>query len=173
MDSLPGLSSVDLLVLLKLAAHQDEVSSVRRIGDDLGLSKSSVSNSIRRLRELDLVKDTDERERRINKLAVRGFLEHAVRWCSPAKVGDFELGLPTAHSAEPLANKLSGDDDPLVLPLRHGPFRGRAVSPIHPNAPRAAQADPKLLRLLAIVDAFRVGRARDRQVAAEELRACL
>jgi len=44
---------------------------------------------------------------------------------------------------------------------------------VAPLAPRAAAHDPKLLMLLALVDAFRIGRARDREVAAAELGACL
>jgi len=88
-------------------------------------------------------------------------------------VGEFELGLPTAHAAAPFKQKLTGDDDPVVIPLPQGPLRGRAVSPLHPLAPAAAAKDPKLHRLLAIVDAFRIGRARDRQLAVSELRACL
>jgi hypothetical protein len=109
----------------------------------------------------------------VNKLMARDFLEHGVRWIAPAKVGDFQLGLPTAHSFESLARKLAGDPDPVVLPLPQGPVRGRAVSPLHPRAPAAAERDPDLLRLLAIVDALRMGRTRDREVAVAELRACL
>jgi hypothetical protein len=38
---------------------------------------------------------------------------------------------------------------------------------------RSAAKDPKLYRLLAVVDALRIGRARDREIAAAELRAWL
>jgi hypothetical protein len=166
------LLPVDLLVALKLASSEGEATTIRSLEQDLGLSKSAVAYSLGRLRELDLVKD-EPGGRRINKLLLRDCLEHAVRWIAPAKVGDFELGLPTAYAAEPLKRKLSGDEDPVVIPLPHGPLRGRAVPPIHPLAPAAAAKDPKLHRLLAIVDALRIGRARDRQAAAAELRACL
>jgi hypothetical protein len=84
----------------------------------------------------------------------------------------FELGLPTAHAAGPLAGKFVGDADPLVMP-RHGPMRGRAVTPLHALAPQAAANDARLHHLLALMDVFRIGRARDRQVAAAELRARL
>jgi biotin operon repressor len=166
------LLAIDLLVALKLAASEGEPASLRLLEQDLGLSKSAVANSIHRLRELDLVKDGPD-GRRVNKLLLRDCLEHAARWIAPARVGDFELGLPTAHAAEPLKGKLSGDDDPVVIPLPHGPLRGRAVTPLHPLAPAAAAKDAKLHRLLAVVDALRIGRARDRELAAAELRACL
>jgi hypothetical protein len=171
MDS--KLLPVDLLVVMKLAAHEGEPTSLRQLEEDLGLSKSAVANSLQRLRGLSLLSAGPLHSCRVNRFLLRDCLEHAVRWIAPASVGDFELGLPTAHTTEPLKDKLAGDEDPVVIPLRHGPLRGRAVSPLHPLAPAAAAKDPKLHRLLAIVDALRIGRARDRQLAAAELRACL
>ena len=86
MDIAHSLSSADVLVLLKLAAHhRDAIASVRQLESELGLSKSSVGNSIRRLRNFDLVKDDEHGGGRLNKLALRDFLEHAVRWLLPAK----------------------------------------------------------------------------------------
>jgi len=167
------LLSIDLLVAMKLVVHEGEPTSVRQLEDELGLSKSAAANSLQRLREFDLVKNDAARGRRVNKLLLRDCLEHAVRWIAPAHVGEFELGLPTAHAAEPFKQRLTGDDDPVVIPLPHGPLRGRAVTPLHPLAPAAAAKDPSLYRLLCVVDALRIGRARDRQLAVAELRACL
>ncbi len=166
------LQPADLLVAAKLAVSADPSSSVRKLEDELGMSKSAISNAIRRLRVLDLVKE-DEGGRRVNRLALRDLIENAVRWVAPANVGDFELGLPTAHSSDALAGKLTGDEDPVVMPLPHGPVRGRAVAPIHPLAPKAAECDPRLYRLLAILDSFRIGGARERAVAREQLASCL
>lgn len=166
------LHGTDVLVLLKLAASADAHLSVRALEAELSISKSGIAESIRRLRAFGLVKDANG-ERRIDRLRVRDCLEHGVRWLAPGSIGDFELGLPTAHSAEPMSSKLASEGDPLVMPLPHGPFRGRCVTPIHPSAPAAASRDPRLHRLLALVDAFRIGRARDREVAARELAACL
>lgn len=106
----------------------------------------------------------------MNRFAFWDLMEHGVRWIAPAEVGDFELGLPTAHSAEPLASQLLGDDDVYVIPVPHGPTRGRAVTPIHPLAPLAATKDDRFYRLLVLADAFRVGRARERKIASEEIR---
>lgn len=171
MDS-TALQPVDVLVVAKIAAHPQAAPSVRKLGEELGISKSAVAYSLRRLGELSLIEDAGG-HRRINKIALCECLEHAVRWIAPAKIGDYELGLLTAHASTVLAPKFAGDDDPVVMPLAHGPDRGRAVTPLHPLAPAAAARDAKLHELLALVDAFRVGRARDRQVAAAELRARL
>jgi DNA-binding Lrp family transcriptional regulator len=166
------VKSEDVLVLMKLAAAGRADATVRELEHDLGISRSVVSKSLRRL-EAEGLLQRDGSNRRVNRLALKDFIAHGVRWVAPARVGEFELGLPTAHAGPSLAGKLRGDDEPVVMPLAHGPVRGRAVSPIHPKAPAAANRDPKLYRLLAIVDAFRIGRARDREVAAEELRAWL
>ena len=167
-----AISSIDLLVLLKLAASASASASVRELAGELGISKSAIAMSLKRLDELELTKG-ESPNRRVNKLATRDLLEHAARWIAPATAGDWELGLPTAHSAAHLASKFRGDTDPVVIPLAHGPLRGRAIPPLHPQAPAAAARDPRLHRLLAIVDALRIGRAREREIAASELRACL
>jgi hypothetical protein len=166
------LQPVDLLVILKLAALGRPSAPVRLVAEEIGLSKSAVALSLHRLEALGLLRDEGE-HRRINKLALRQCLEHAVRWIAPAEIGGSRLGLLTAHAAPLLAARLIGGEDPVVIPLPRGPARGRAVSPLHPLAPRAAARDPKLHTLLALVDALRIGRVRDREVAAKELGACL
>jgi hypothetical protein len=167
------LQPVDLLIALKVTACAPARCSVRTLERELGVSKSAAANSLRRLRELGLARSV-EGGPQVNKLALRECLEHAVKWIAPARVGDFELGLPTSHSEAAIGARLAGaQEEVLVMPLAHGPVRGRAVTPLHPLAPAAAARDPKLHRLLALVDAFRIGRARDRRIAAEELGACL
>lgn len=166
MDS---LQPVDVLVVLKLAALGDAEASVRELDEQLGVPKSTISLSLRRLREHHLLREVGGR-RRLQRIALRDLVETGIRWIAPAEIGDYELGLPTSHAAEPLASHLRGDPDPLVIPLPHGPARGRAVTPIHALAPRAAANDEKLYRLLVIADAFRIGRPRDREVAKMELR---
>ena len=47
--------------------------------------------------------------------------------------------------------------------------RRYAFSPLHKNVPKAALADPRLYELLALVDALRDGKARERELAAREL----
>ncbi len=49
-------------------------------------------------------------------------------------------------------------------------MRGQAFSPLYKLAPRAALSDPKFYELLVLVDAIRGGRARERQIAIEELK---
>src|SRR5436189_151391 len=61
-------------------------------------------------------------------------------------------------------------EPPPVWPYADGSVRGTEFSPLYKNAPKAA-SDPKLYELLALVDAIRDGRAREREVAIRELTA--
>lgn len=165
-----AVHGLDLLVLLKLLSATPSRVPVRELATSIGsVSKSAVDVSVRRLKAHALVHEGGE-GRRINRLAVRDLFENAVHWIAPAVVGGYELGLATAHAASPLSDKFRSDDDPVVMPLAGGPCRGRAVSPLHEAAPAAAARDPKLYELLSIVDALRIGGARDREMAIAEFR---
>ncbi|MGC1646779.1 MAG: hypothetical protein WA741_13190 [Candidatus Sulfotelmatobacter sp.] len=58
---------------------------------------------------------------------------------------------------------------PPVWPNPAGLVRGIAFSPLYKNVPQAALRDPQLYELLALVDAIREGRAREREIAIREL----
>lgn len=51
-----------------------------------------------------------------------------------------------------------------------GSAKGPTLSPIYRTAPQAALLDPTLHRLLALQDALRAGRARERTLAADLLK---
>jgi hypothetical protein len=57
-----------------------------------------------------------------------------------------------------------------VWPYADGPVRGYSFAPLHKNVPQAALEDSKLYELLALVDALRDGRAREREMAGRELK---
>ena len=52
-----------------------------------------------------------------------------------------------------------------------GSVKGPTLSPLYRTAPQAAMADPALHRLLALLDALRTGRARERSLAAKLMEA--
>ena len=160
----------DVLVLLKVAANRENRRSMRSLAEELGLSASSVSDSVKRLREAGLLGASPGTK--VNRIATREFLIHGLRWVVPGSLAGVELGLPTADAAAPLREKLMGPQD-FVMPLTGGPSRGVAVAPIDESAPKAAQRDPKLHLLLALADAMRVGSARSKELAASEIRAFL
>lgn len=75
--------------------------------------------------------------------------------------------MPTAHAALPLRERLVFAES-YVWPTGAG-VEGRAVEPLHPCVPGACSSDPDLYAALALLDALRVGRSRDRRLALEEL----
>jgi hypothetical protein len=166
------LQPLDVMVVLALAsaASDQPKPTVRSLAAALEVSSSAVHRSLRRLVARSLVVDEPD-GRRLNRLHVRNFLIHGVPWIAPAALGKIVLGVPTAHAASPLSERLRGDDDPVVIPLDEGPVRGRAVRPLVPSAGRVAARDPRLHELLAIVDGIRIGGAREREVATAELEA--
>jgi hypothetical protein len=103
--------------------------------------------------------------------AVEEFLVHGVKYAFPAKRGEVTRGVPTSYAGPPLNGKLAADDLPPVWPHPEGAARGVALEPLYPSAPAAALRDPALYELLALIDAIREGRARERKLAEDELRA--
>ncbi len=78
-------------------------------------------------------------------------------------------GVPTGHAAPALKALFADGHEPLVWPDAQGTVRGEGIAPLHPCVPAAALRDPTLYELLALFDALRAGRARERNVAAERL----
>ena len=98
------------------------------------------------------------------------FLLHGVKYAYPPEYGALTRGVPTGYAAPPLNKVISGSSDPPpVWPYAEGNVRGTAFSPLYPSVPAAALQDPRLYELLALVDAIRAGRARERNLAAKEL----
>ena len=106
--------------------------------------------------------------------ALEEFLIHGVRYAYPPKRGELTRGMPTGYAAPPL-NKVivQPNEPPPVWPYAEGTVRGYSFAPLFPSVPVAASRDPALYELLALVDAMRDGRARERSLAAKELKSRL
>lgn len=93
--------------------------------------------------------------------------ESCKKYAFPAKLGQVTRGVPTAYAASPLKEELqAGTDLPPVWPHKDGTMRGTSVEPLYKSATEAALSEPALYELLALLDALRMGRARERQLAA-------
>ena len=97
---------------------------------------------------------------------------HGVRYVFPATIGALARGVPTAHAGPPLREIIAAES-PYVWPWDSGGATGPAVEPLHPRAPLLQASFPAAYELLTLVDAIRVGRVRERQLAAREIRARL
>lgn len=165
------LKSQDLLVLLKLVVYGEESWNYPRLSTDLLLSPSMVHASVKRAHVARLF-EPNLNPPRPSRGNLEEFLLHGAKYAFPAEVGSPTRGIPTAYAAPPL-DKLIADsaDIPPVWPHPRGTVRGLSFSPLHAKAPEAAMKDPRLYELLALLDAIRGGRARERDIAARELSA--
>ncbi len=161
-----GMRPQDIVILLKIAALKDTPWLAKDLAQSLNISASEVSESLNRSKLAGLLSGDKKQLMKSNLIE---FLEHGLRYVFPAKAGAIQRGMPTAHSAPPLKDVVMSDDV-YVWPWAEGLIRGQTIEPLHPNVPAACAKDPLLYELLALVDALRLGRAREKQRAVEALR---
>ena len=101
------------------------------------------------------------------------FALHGAKYAFPGVRLPLAVGVPTSHSAPAFAGKFAPGSTDFVWPHPNGPVRGVGVEPLHPSVPFAAMQDAKLYELLALFDALRVGKARERGMALDRLQALI
>jgi hypothetical protein len=168
------LKPQDALFLLKLLAQgRSAWSSYGALALELSMSPSEVHAAANRVVQAQL----GVQEGPAVSVQVRNFGEfliHGIRYCFVPERGELTRGMPTAHAAAPLsAEMLPTGEPPPVWPDPEGSVRGESFTPLYRSAPAAAKRDSGLYELLALVDALRGGRARERSLAATLLRARL
>lgn len=167
------LKPQDILVLLKLVAIGDQPWSYNSLAVELGMSPSEVHAAIKRALQARLavkIGDRVEPQRR----NLEEFLAHGLPYVFIPEPGALTRGMPTAHAAPPLLGEfVATDEPPLVWPDPEGNERGQALTPLYKSAPFAAKRDAKLYQLLAVVDAIRHGRARERKLGEKYLKEAL
>jgi hypothetical protein len=161
-----GMRPHDIVILLKIAAKGTNSWYMKDLSHELSISASEVSESINRSIIAGLIAPN---KKRLMKLALLDFLEHGLKYVYPQQPGPIVRGIPTAHAAPPL-NEIIVSDEPYVWPSGKGKVRGQSITPLYPSVIDAVQKDEKLYELLALVDAIRVGRAREKEIAIKELK---
>jgi hypothetical protein len=106
------------------------------------------------------------------KASAQEFLIHGLKYVFPAEPGPMTRGLPTAHSARPISDQLRElkDVESYVWPDPQGRVRGQSIRPLYKTVPEIAKSDDRLYEFLALIDAIRVGRAREVSFAADEIK---
>jgi hypothetical protein len=165
----PSLKSQDVVVLLKLISYGGRRPSMAMMAMDLLISPSEVHGALKRLIDSHLVSASAQGHRPLLP-AVEEFLVHGLKYVFPAKRGELTRGVVTSHAAEPLRRHFAASPDPPpVWPHPEGTQRGVSLEPMYKSVPAAALRDPALYEMLALVDALRDGRARERKLAEKEL----
>ena len=161
-----GMRPHDIVILLKIATKGKKHWLMKDLSYELGISASEISESLNRSVIAGLF---SQDKKRLLKLSLLDFLEHGLRYIYPQQPGALVSGIPTAHSASPL-NDIIESSEPYVWPYSEGTVRGQAIDPLHPKVPEACLKDSLFYELLALSDALRVGKTREKNLAMEELK---
>jgi hypothetical protein len=158
------LKPQDIAVALKLLT-QSAPFGYERLASDLHIGVGSAHRSVARLKEARLISQHPI----VNRQGMLEFILHGIKYAFYVTPGAETRGMPTAYAAPPLTSVMALPSRIPVWPDPKGKVRGFAVEPLYEQAPEAARRDPKLYELLALVDAIRIGSAREYQLAKEEL----
>jgi len=167
MRSHNGMRPQDVPILLKIISFERSKVPWRMkdLAFELGISASEISESLNRSNHAQLI---DYQKRHVFRLALHEFVTHAIQYVFPQSPGAIVRGMRTAHSAPPI-NKLIRSDQHYVWPDGEGDTRGQAIEPLYPSLVQAAKRDEFLYSGLALIDALRVGRVREKNIAKVEL----
>lgn len=151
--------------------HHDSYS-VRALQASLGVSKTEIAAALKRCQQIGLLRlDPNNQLPRVNSKALLGFIEHGLRYVFPVKPAEIVRGIPTSFSAPVLQGKLmSGGDLIHVWPDAYGTRKGQSITPLFKTVPGAVKKDALLYEYLALIDAVRLGNAREVNLATQILR---
>jgi hypothetical protein len=156
----------DVVVLLKVLLLENTSWQSKDLAQGLFLSPTEISFSLKRCQYARLL---EGKGRHVARRTFLEFLLYGLPVVFPTQPGAQVRGLPTAHSAALLRDKLVSEQ-PYVWPDAESDYWGSAIEPLYPRVPQAAKADAHLYELLALVDAVRVGRPRERKLAGQLLK---
>lgn len=159
------LSPIDIAVAVVLAENPG--AKFEQLSEILGVSVSKAFDAVKRLTKAGLMLPQG---RRVDRLALLEFLEHGMRYVFPAEPGRMKMGVPTAHSGPILSLEIDSGGEVYVWPSPNGPARGREIAPLVPKASELPVRSHQTYEALSLVDALRVGRARERKLASLALR---
>ncbi len=165
-----ALKPQDVYVALKLAAAGTRRAPYSQLAAELAMSPSEVHASVKRAKASGLVhgQSLDDRP---NISAIEEFLFHGLKYAFPVERGEMTRGVATSYGAPPLRDVVAPTDEPIpVWPCAEGKQRGISLAPLYKTAPLAALRDDAFYQILALADALRDGRIRERKIAETELR---
>lgn len=160
-----SLRPLDVGVLLYLCFHPR--SSYGAMAEALGIGKSSAHVASARLAHSGLV-SVGQLGIEPNRGPALEFFQFGAPYAFPAHRIPKARGIRTGFSAPMLAGEMAGGDA-LVWPSTLGTVVGAGVRPLFPGAVQISFRDPLLYEALSLIDALRVGDARERELARARL----
>ncbi len=153
----------DIAVLLKIMISDADWMS-KTIAADLFLSPAEVSYSLQRSALAELL---DPLKRKVMRKGFLEFIQFGLPRVFPVIRGGISIGFPTAFSSPVMLPHLMTNEFNEVVVWAHaaGNARGETISPLYPNAVKAALKDQKIYELLSLVDVMRMGKVREKEIA--------
>lgn len=176
------MKAQDIVILLKILALDKQEWRIAGIAEKLKISSSTVFESLERNKAARLL---DSSKKKVQKGNLLDFLEYGIKYVFPTEPTNVKAGIPTAHSAPPLSHLISAKNDVYVWAVKKAKSEknsevanyssipivmGQSIEPLHKCVVSAVKNDAKLYEMLTLIDAIRVGRTRERNLAIEELK---
>lgn len=166
MKAHKGMRPQDVAILLYLADLGSSDWRVANVAKALKISQSEVSEALHRCQIARLL---DKKQKKVFRAGLLEFVLYGLKYVFPVVPGPVIRGVPTAHAAPPLNAQIGQGSESFVWPYAEGSHRGQEILPLYPNLPAAVADKPGLYALLALCDSIRIGRAREVNLAREEL----
>jgi len=172
-DKQLALKPFDFVIAVKIAVNRSQDFLLAQLASEFEVSLSTVHAALGRAESARLLSRSAGSLRALRP-ALQEFAIYGLKYAFPAAVGSASRGLPTAIGAPVLAKRFEVTGGPVpVWPHPEGSTYGFEVIPLHPSVPKVALKDEGFYDVLALVDALRVGAAREREIALNELKARL
>lgn len=159
------LSSVDVLVLLKLAVLNSCHFNKELLVHELGHSFEEITDSLNRLETFGLI----DQNLKVRFQEFRYFILYCISYLFPARPGALITGRMSGAKTDHFFIRGTPETSILVWPDPFGQERGWEISPLSPQCGFAALNDSKLKRLLAVVETLRVAGSEARSWADAEI----
>ena len=156
----------DVVVLIKVLLEEEKNWTQISLAKALFMSQSEISESLSRSRFARLLYD---KGRKVVRQSLMNLMEYGIPYIFPQHPGNMVRGIPTSHSASPLKEEIMSEEQ-YVWPYAKGHVRGHAIQPLYHSVIQAVDLDQSLYEILALIDALRVGRVREKNLALEMLK---
>lgn len=164
------LKQQDIVILAKLVTDTNWQTQ-KVIAESIMLSQAEVSHALKTLDSVGLI---NLENKKINKIAIGEFIEHAIKYFYPIEKKGMGRGLAIGPSHSYFKNKVQSEDYNYVWPDADGESKGVIVVPLISNLSQSVKADAKLLLFLNVIEIFRgLGGVRHIQVAQKALKEIL
>jgi len=167
MRKLGGIKPQDILLLLKMISSPN--LKQKELAQAIFISQTEVSHGLKRLEHTGLIGSSGQ----IQLEAVCEFLIHGMKYIFPAETGAMTVGLPTAYANPKFKFVKYKIEDIYVWPHPKLGKKGIALLPIYPSVAEACAKDELLYEMMSLLEMIRIGRAREKNIAAKELKIVL